>query len=94
MVKYSRRDLAVLLPALAAAAQGQGKNTAKTDDKQLVDSQVYRYGELPVKTNGQNQARQVFDGATHTGYHVELHLTDLGPHTPAMSIDSCCEAPN
>ena len=82
-----------MLPALAAA-KGQDQSSAKKEDKKLIESRVYRYGDLPVTTNGPNQSRQVFDGATHTGYHVELHLTDLGPHTPAMSIDSCCEAPN
>ncbi|MGA2156278.1 MAG: cupin domain-containing protein [Bryobacteraceae bacterium] len=78
-MKYSRRDVALLLPALAAAAQAQDKSSAKKEDTKLVESRVYRYGELPVKTNGTNQTRQVFDGATHTGYHVDLHLTDLGP---------------
>ena len=67
-----------MLPALAAA-QAQEKSNAKKSDEKLADSRVYRYSELPVKTNGQNQSRQVFDGATHTGYHVDLHLTDLGP---------------
>ena len=65
-----------MLPALAAA---QDTNNAKKEDKKLVESRVYPYGDLPVKTNGLNQSRQVFDGATHTGYHVDLHLTDLGP---------------
>jgi quercetin dioxygenase-like cupin family protein len=77
-VKYSRRDIALLLPALAAA-KGQDQSSAKKEDKKLIDSRVYRYGDLPVTTNGPNQSRQVLDGATHTGYHVELHLTDLGP---------------
>jgi quercetin dioxygenase-like cupin family protein len=77
-VKYSRRDIALLLPALAAA-KGQDQSSAKKEDKKLIESRVYRYGDLPVTTNGPNQSRQVFDGATHTGYHVELHLTDLGP---------------
>jgi quercetin dioxygenase-like cupin family protein len=65
-----------LLPALAAA---QDNNGAKKADRRLVDSRVYPYAGLPVKTNGQNQSRQVFDGTTHTGYRVDLHLTDLGP---------------
>ncbi len=73
-VKYSRRQLGLLLPALAAAQAPD-----KKEDKKLVDSRAYAYGDMPVKTNGANQSRQVFDGATHTGYHVDLHLTDLGP---------------
>ena len=68
-----------MLPALAAAAQAQDQSSAKKEDKKLIESRVYRYGDLPVTTNGPNQSRQVLDGATHTGYHVELHLTDLGP---------------
>jgi len=74
-VNYSRRGLGLLLPALAAAARAEENQPAN----KLVDSRVYRYADLPVKTNGANQSRAVFDGETHTGYHVAMHLTDLAP---------------
>jgi mannose-6-phosphate isomerase-like protein (cupin superfamily) len=34
---------------------------------------------LPVKKNGKNESRQVFDGRTHSGFPVDLHLTSLAP---------------
>ena len=67
--KLTRRDLALLAPALAAAQTGRPALTSK----------VYKYEDLPVKPNGANEGRSVLDGKTHTGYPVELHITDLGP---------------
>jgi quercetin dioxygenase-like cupin family protein len=72
-VKLSRRNLGVLLPALAAAA------TAAPEDKKMVVARVFKYADLPVKPNGPNTARDVFDGATHAGFHIDMHLTELGP---------------
>jgi quercetin dioxygenase-like cupin family protein len=66
----SRRDLAWLLPALAAA---QEKKPA------TLESKVYVYEDLPVKHSGANESRAVLNGATHGGFPVELHMTDLGP---------------
>jgi mannose-6-phosphate isomerase-like protein (cupin superfamily) len=62
----------MLLPALAAglparAAEGRLKAT------------VFRYEDLPVKVNGQNKGRAVLDTATHTGFGVEVHITELAP---------------
>ena len=49
-------------------------------------AKVYKYEDLPVKVNGPNQGRVVFDGKTHTGYRVDLHMSVLGagqvPHPP------------
>jgi quercetin dioxygenase-like cupin family protein len=67
----SRRDLAILLPALAAA---QEKKPSPT-----IESRVYPYPDLPVKENGQNKGRAVLDRVTHGGFPVELHMTELGP---------------
>ena len=69
-MKPSRRDLTLLLPALAAA---------QTATKEPLPSKCYRYEDLPVKKNGENASRDVFNGVTHTGYPVDLHVTDLGP---------------
>ena len=68
-MKLSRRDLALLAPIIA------GAQTPKPD----LSTKVYKYEDLPVKPNGANEGRAVFDGKTHTGYPVELHITDLGP---------------
>ena len=42
-------------------------------------SRAYPFEDLPVKENGQNKGRAVLNGLTHTGFRVELHLTELGP---------------
>jgi len=72
-MSYSRRDLGLLLPALAAATA-----TAQ-DQKKLLPTQVFHYEDLPVKVNGQNKGRAVLNGETHQGYAIELHMTELGP---------------
>jgi quercetin dioxygenase-like cupin family protein len=71
---YSRRDLGLLLPALAATAAAQQKNTPQT-----LPCKTYPYADMPVRVNGENKSRAVLDGLTHTGYHVDLHMTELGP---------------
>jgi quercetin dioxygenase-like cupin family protein len=44
-------------------------------------SKCYDFRELPVKTNSKthNESRPVFDGYTHSGYPVEVHITTLAP---------------
>ncbi|MEP6714936.1 MAG: cupin domain-containing protein [Terriglobia bacterium] len=72
-MKYSRRDLSMLLPAaLAGAAEAQEKK----GDKQM-PAQAWVYEDLTMTKNGLNEGRAVFDGQTHSGYPIELHLTKL-----------------
>ena len=70
-MNYSRRDVSLLLPALAAA-----QATAQTP---ALPSKTYSYPDLPVKVSGSNRQRAVLDGATHSGFPVNLHMTELGP---------------
>ena len=72
-MKPSRRELGLLLPALAAAMP------AAADDKKMTDSKIWKFEDLPVKRNGQNLSRDVFAGATHTGFAIDMHITELGP---------------
>src|ERR1700683_49138 len=74
-VKYSRRDLSLLLPALAAAtasAQSTAKNTAKTGKQAepvasadgveklpVMKTQAFLYKDIPVTVNGQNKSRRM-----------------------------------
>jgi mannose-6-phosphate isomerase-like protein (cupin superfamily) len=74
-MQYSRRDLAVLLPALAAVAEAQTPAAPP-----ILPTKGYAYEDLPVKTNGANHSRAVFKGATHSGFPIELHMTELGPN--------------
>jgi mannose-6-phosphate isomerase-like protein (cupin superfamily) len=72
-MEYSRRDLGVLIPALAAAVQATAQPAG-------LPTKAYDYEELPVKTSGVNHSRAVLKGATHSGFPIELHMTELGPH--------------
>jgi quercetin dioxygenase-like cupin family protein len=67
----TRREWSKAL-ALLAAAQADAQNTT-------LPSKTYSYEDLPVKENGANRQRAVFKGATHTGFSVELHETELAP---------------
>ena len=79
-MKLSRREMAGLLPALAAAQSKEKK------EKPTLTSKAYKFEDLAVKANGENQSRAVFDGKNHSGFPVELHITELGsgmaPHPP------------
>lgn len=85
-MKLSRRNLAAMLPALAAAQSP----AAKPMDKPTLASKAYRFEDLPVKVNGQNRSRGVFNGKNHAGYPVDLHITELGPgqapHAPHRHV--------
>jgi quercetin dioxygenase-like cupin family protein len=77
-MKFSRRDLSLLLPALAAArAQAQSA---------VLPSKAFSFESIPVEASGPNHLRHVLDGETHAGVHIELHETELppggAPHPP------------
>jgi quercetin dioxygenase-like cupin family protein len=44
-------------------------------------SKCYEFGTLPEKVNPEthNETRNVFDGLTHDGVHIDLHITTLMP---------------
>ena len=70
-MKYSRRDLSLLLAALAtgeAAADGTA-----------LASGTFDHDALRARTNGPNQVRPILQGQTHTGTPIELHETELAP---------------
>ena len=69
-MKYSRRDLSVLLPALAAGAAAQPP---------ALPSRIFRFEDLTVRGSGPNRMRSVLEGATHAGVPIELHITELAP---------------
>ena len=72
-MNYSRRDLGILLPAVFAA-----RAAAKND---VLPSKCYPFDSLAVKTSpaNHNETREVFDGLTHNGVRIDLHLTTLAP---------------
>jgi quercetin dioxygenase-like cupin family protein len=85
-VNYSRRDIGLLLPALAAAsAQAQSQQDGK-----VLPARAYKYEELPVKVNKTSRGRAVLNGETHSGFPIEMHLTELdpgqAPHAPHRHV--------
>jgi mannose-6-phosphate isomerase-like protein (cupin superfamily) len=88
MPKYSRRDLGLLLPALAAATASAQTRTqiseAAPADNSLeklprLGTHAYIFAELPETTNGKNKQRRLFTGKTHTGFKLESHESDIAP---------------
>lgn len=79
----TRRDMAALIPLLVAR-RGSAEGKA-------LPSKAYPFDELPVKTHGGNQTRPVFDGENHSGFPIELHITNLppggAPHPPHHHVD-------
>src|SRR5215475_570583 len=81
-MKITRRNLALLLPALAAA---------QDKDKRL-PSKTFKFEELPTKVNATNQSKShaVLDGQTHSGFPIEVHITEMpagqSPHPPHQHV--------
>jgi quercetin dioxygenase-like cupin family protein len=77
-VNYSRRDLGLLVPVLAAAG---GRAQPKA-----LPSKVYKYEDLTLR----GSSRAVLNGETHTGYPIEMHITELAagqaPHPPHQHV--------
>ena len=71
----TRRDLALLIPALASGAGAQSNTRPLLLSKDYHDKQVAYQGD------DQKKGRQFFDGTTHSGFRVEMHETILGPGT-------------
>ena len=72
-MSYSRRDLAALLPILAASAAAQQANA--------LQAKTYPFGDLAVRTSasGTTKSRAVFDGVTTRGQRITAHFSELAP---------------
>jgi quercetin dioxygenase-like cupin family protein len=70
-VDLTRRDLASVLPLLAAArAAGQAG---------ALPSKIYHGAQIAFAGDANKKGRRFFEGATHTGFQLEMHETILGP---------------
>lgn len=86
-MKYSRRDLGLLLPVLAAggaSAQSIAPSAAPAANNDVehlpvIKTKSYVYNEIPVTTNGKNTSRRMFTAKTHTGFKIESHSSDIAP---------------
>ena len=75
LVTYSRRDLSLLFPALAAAATAAPGSA--------LASRTYRFEDLPVRMSGPARQRQVINGETHSGFVIDMHETELPAGSPS-----------
>jgi mannose-6-phosphate isomerase-like protein (cupin superfamily) len=69
----TRRSVLQAIPMLAASS------AFAASDSPALSSFIKPFDELPVKQNGQNESRPILDGLTHSGSHLEVHETTLGP---------------
>src|SRR5438128_1918322 len=81
-MKCSRRVFLFFLPALATAQQSTGKAA--------LASQAFRREDLPARKNGAILLRQILQGATHSGFEIDLHESELpageAPHPPHRHV--------
>ena len=74
-MSISRRDLGLLLPALAAARATAQQSAAM----ETMTSKAYPSDRIPYKGDDKKKGRQFFLAATHAGFKIECHETVLGP---------------
>ena len=76
---YSRRDMCLLVTALAASPAVAAQQTA-------LPSKAFPYEEMPVKKTNGHESRAILSGELHTGCYLEVHQTRLAsgamPHPP------------
>lgn len=75
-MNFSRRELAALLPALAAAQSAEESKQSNS-----LPGMVYHSSQIPYKGDDTKKSRRFFDGVDHSGFHLEMHETILGPGT-------------
>jgi mannose-6-phosphate isomerase-like protein (cupin superfamily) len=85
----TRRDVMLMLPALAAAQaahaahDGQAATVpqppAQGPQTTPLPAKVYHSSAIPYKGDGKKKARRFFYGPEHSGYTLEMHETVLGP---------------
>ncbi len=74
-MKYTRRDMALVATSLAAASA-----SAKPLEEEVLPSKCYPFTSLPAKTSAKGmEVRQVFDGLTHQGFPINMHISTLPP---------------
>jgi quercetin dioxygenase-like cupin family protein len=74
-MNLSRRELAALLPALAANA------AAQTAPARMLPSKIYHDSQIPYEGDQKKKGRRFFYGANRSGFNLEMHETILGAGT-------------
>jgi quercetin dioxygenase-like cupin family protein len=75
-MNLSRRELATLLPTLAAATA-----TAQTTPGPILPSKIYHNAQIPYEGDQKKKGRRFFYGTNRSGFNLEMHETILGPGT-------------
>lgn len=78
MQTFSRRELGVMLPVLAAAAAVGESHAQQAGASRALGSRNYHHAHVPYTGNDQKKGRRFFMGETHGGFTVETHETILG----------------
>ena len=78
MTKMTRRDLACLLPALAATVAARPALAQTAPAVAKLETKNYHHSQIPYNGNEQKKARRFFMGETHGGFNLETHETILG----------------
>jgi len=83
----TRRTLALLFPALAAAQQRPG---AAATEKGVQPSKAYPFELLTGRQTAAIKSYQILTGDTHSGYRLDLHESELpggtAPHPPHRHV--------
>jgi mannose-6-phosphate isomerase-like protein (cupin superfamily) len=83
----TRRNLALLFPALAAAQQ-RPPNGASGNG--ALPSKAFPFGELTGRQAAAIKSYQILTGDTHSGYRLDLHESELpggvAPHPPHQHV--------
>ncbi|MGH9406680.1 MAG: cupin domain-containing protein [Terriglobia bacterium] len=72
-MNVSRRELCLLAPALAAVSLATRAEGAELPAK------AYPFGHLTAQHHDGSKSWPVLNGETHSGFHIELHETELEP---------------
>jgi XRE family transcriptional regulator, regulator of sulfur utilization len=72
-MNISRRDLGLLLPALASRAGAQQAA------RHILPTKVYRDSQISYTGDAQKKGREFFHGTTHSDFGLQMHETILGP---------------
>ncbi len=91
-MSISRRDLGLLIPALATVARAQeATKPAAAPKPAVLPSKLYHTEEIPYSGDDKKRGRRILLGTTHTGFNVEVHETVLGPgeisHPPHQHVN-------
>ena len=77
-----RRGISFALPLITVAIV----SVRVRGGQSVLPSGIFSYDQLAARASGSTEIRQMLTGATHSGYRIDLHTTDLAagqmPHAP------------